>query len=223
RNRHGAVAAAYIFGDPQFLARDAHGDQQYVGPKRLDLPEYPGFFAGRKETVMDEDKAVLRRQRGQPLRGSFRIAPLGAEQRHRQRLRFGAKERGHEVGPVEVGGEGSSIKQLGGYVDADPVRQDQEVVERGREISVAESDIGVVGVQERHFREAAFGKQPPQEQDALVPLQGGNRGAEDIPAVTEVERRGMGVDVHAARLSPGRPKRSKPRRIAASSAWRWER
>ena len=86
------MARRDVLGDPEFLTRHAHGDQQDIGPQRLDALEDQRLFLRIEIAVMDDDEAMMRREFAESDGGGIGVGALGAEQRDRQWPRLGRQE-----------------------------------------------------------------------------------------------------------------------------------
>lgn len=129
---------------------------------------------------MDDREAVLSGERRQGFGRSLGILSRRADKSNGELLGRCLQEPWNEVGAVEVCGKRRAIEQLRGNVDADAVGQNEEIMERGRELGVAAGDICVVGVEEADFGEASLRQHLLQQTDGLVAFEPGHRNAEDI-------------------------------------------
>ena len=201
RHRQGAMARRDVLGDPEFLARHAHGDQQYVGPQRFDPLEDQRLLLRREVAVMDHHDPVMRRHLGELGRCSLGVGTLGAEQRDRQRPRLGRQKRRNEIGAVEVCRERLAVEQLRRHIDADAVGEDEEIRQRLGKLRIGAGKIGVVRVEEADLGEAAFGDEAAQQADRCVEADAGDRDPQNILPGRDAGQLAAGMHVHADALS----------------------
>ena len=173
------MAPVEIAGNPQFLARHAHGDKQDVRAQFGKVADDFRLLRRREKPVLHDDDAVLRRHLLQPLAGAFGILARGAQQADGQRFVDCPQKSGHQVGAVEIGRKRRAIKQLGSDIDADAVRKDHEIVQRMGEDRIDAGGVGIVGVEEGDLGETLLAHQPGQKRQRLFPTETRDRNAQD--------------------------------------------